>query len=150
MVISTSQLFVTLKQLYVAETQTAASWRMRNCCSILTLARLILDVVGVNTFMLTTQQLTTILRQQLPYLSAQYGIKRLGLFGSYAKGVQREYSDIDLVAEFESPPGLKFIEFTDYLEQLLHAPVDVLTPAGIQAIRNAQVAQAIRESIVYV
>lgn len=36
--------------------------------------------------MLTTQQITTILRQQLPYLSAQYGIKRLGLFGSYAKG----------------------------------------------------------------
>ena len=100
--------------------------------------------------MLTKKQITTILRQQLPYLSAQYGIKRLGLFGSYAKGIQREHSDIDLVAEFESPPGLMFIEFTDYLEQLFHVPVDVLTPAGIQAIRNTQVAQAIRESIVYV
>ena len=100
--------------------------------------------------MLTLQQVTDILRQQLPYLSAEYGITRLGIFGSYAKGVVREQSDIDLVAEFKTPLGLRFVEFTDYLEQLFHAPVDVLTPAGIQAIRNTNVARAIQESIVYV
>ncbi|MEZ4707364.1 MAG: nucleotidyltransferase family protein [Caldilineaceae bacterium] len=99
---------------------------------------------------MTPQQVTDILRQQLPYLSAEYGIKRLGLFGSYAKGTQQERSDIDLVAEFETPPGLKFIELIDYLEQLLQTPVDVLTLAGIQAIRNAQVAKHIQESIIYV
>ena len=100
--------------------------------------------------MMTIQQVTDILQQQLPYLSATYGITRIGIFGSYAKGVQQEQSDIDLVAEFETPLGLKFVELIDYLEQLFHMPVDVLTPAGIQAIRNAQVARAIQESIVYV
>jgi uncharacterized protein len=100
--------------------------------------------------MLTTQQLTDMLRQQLPYLSAEYGITRLGIFGSYAKGVAYEQSDIDLVVEFKTPIGIRFVEFTDYLEQLFHVPVDVLTPAGIQAIRNATVAKAIQESIVYV
>ena len=100
--------------------------------------------------MMTRQQLIDILRQQLPYLSAEYGITRLGIFGSYAKGVVREQSDIDLVVEFKTPLGLRFVEFTDYLEQLFHTPVDVLTPAGIQAIRNAAVARSIQESIVYV
>ncbi len=100
--------------------------------------------------MLTLQQVTDSLRQQMPYLSAEYGITRLGIFGSYAKGVAHEKSDIDLVAEFKTPLGLRFVEFTDYLEQLFHMPVDVLTPAGIQAIRNVNVARAIQESIVYV
>ncbi len=100
--------------------------------------------------MLTIQQITNILRQQLPYLSTEYGIMRLGIFGSYAKGVAQEKSDIDLVVEFKTPLGLRFIEFTDYLEQLFHTPVDVLTPAGIQAIRNPNVAREIQESIVYV
>jgi predicted nucleotidyltransferase len=100
--------------------------------------------------MFTTQQVTDILRQQFPYLAAEYGVTRLGLFGSYAKGRAHEQSDIDVVAEFETPPGLRFVELTDYLEQLFHTPVDVLTPARIQGIRNQQVAQDIQESIVYV
>ena len=100
--------------------------------------------------MLTTQNVTDILRQQYPYLSSEYGVKRLGVFGSYAKGNPHEHSDIDLVAEFDRPLGLKFIELTDYLEQLFQTSVDVLTPAGIQAIRNTQVAADIQESIVYV
>ena len=100
--------------------------------------------------MFTTQQVTDILRQQFPYLAAEYGVTRLGLFGSYAKGHPHEHSDIDLVAEFGAPPGLRFVELTDYLEELFHTPVDVLTPTGIQGIRNRQVAQDIRESIVYV
>ncbi|MFZ4655903.1 MAG: nucleotidyltransferase family protein [Caldilineaceae bacterium] len=100
--------------------------------------------------MLTIQQVTTTLRQQLPYLSVEYGITRLGIFGSYAKGTQQEQSDIDLVVEFKTPLGLRFVELTDYLEQILQRPVDVLTPAGIGTIRNPQVARDIQESIVYV
>ena len=68
-------------------------------------------------------------------------------FGSYAKGVPHEQSDIDLIAEFNAPIGLKFIEFTEYLEHLLGTPVDVLTPAGIQGIRNPK---DIQETILYV
>lgn len=99
---------------------------------------------------MTTEQVTEILRRQLPFLTTEYGVKRLGIFGSYAKGTQQERSDIDLVAEFERPLGLRFIELTDYLEQLLQTHVDVLTLAGVQAIRNTKVSESIQESIVYV
>jgi predicted nucleotidyltransferase len=77
-------------------------------------------------------------------------VKRIGLFGSYAKGVPDELSDIDLVAEFDAPIGLKFVEFTEYLEPLLGTPVDVLTPAGIQGILNPRIARDIQETIIYV
>ncbi len=100
--------------------------------------------------MLTRQQLIETLEAQLPYLSAEYGITRLGVFGSYAKGTVRSESDIDLVVEFKTPLGLRFLDLIDYLEQLLHTPVDILTPAGIQAIRDTTIAKSIQESVVYV
>ncbi|GAK59868.1 DNA polymerase beta domain protein region [Candidatus Vecturithrix granuli] len=100
--------------------------------------------------MLSPQHITKTLRQQYPYLTKTYGLKRIGVFGSYAKGFSHEQSDIDLVAEFETPIGIKFVEFTEYLEHLFQTSVDVLTPTGIQSIRNKRIAKDIQESILYV
>ena len=100
--------------------------------------------------MLTREKITDILLEKSQYLASEYGVKRIGLFGSYAKGTPTEASDIDIVVEFERPIGFRFIEFTEYLESLLGKRVDVLTDAGIQGIRIARVAQDIKESIVYV
>lgn len=100
--------------------------------------------------MLTKEQVIQLLRENYPHLVTEYGVKRIGLFGSYAKGTPNEQSDVDVVVEFERPIGFKFIELTEYLETLFDRKVDVLTPAGLQAIRFGQVAQNIAESIVYV
>lgn len=100
--------------------------------------------------MLTKEGITKVLREKYPYLSDEFGVKRIGLFGSYARDTPTEASDIDLVVEFERPLGFKFVELSEYLEQLLGQKVDVLTPAGIQGIRNPHIAQNIEENIVYV
>jgi hypothetical protein len=99
---------------------------------------------------LTKDQVIKLLRENSPYLAAQYGVKRIGLFGSYAKGSPAEASDVDVVVEFDRPIGLKFVEFAEYLERLLGRKVDVLTPAGIRGIRIRRVAKDIAENIVYV
>ncbi|MBM4465745.1 MAG: nucleotidyltransferase [Chloroflexi bacterium] len=100
--------------------------------------------------MLTKGKIAEVLRNEYPHLAAEYGVKRIGLFGSYAKGIPDEASDVDLVVEFERPIGFKFIEFTEYLERLLSKKVDILTRAGVQGIRIARVARDIEDSIVYV
>jgi len=100
--------------------------------------------------MLTREKVTDLLREQHSYLVVEYGVKRIGLFGSYAKGASDAASDIDIVVEFERPIGFRFVEFTEYLEHLLGRKVDVLTPAGIQGIRVAHIAKDIEENIVYV
>ncbi|MHC4116124.1 MAG: nucleotidyltransferase family protein [Planctomycetota bacterium] len=100
--------------------------------------------------MLTKEQVIEILRKELPHFVSEYGVKRIGLFGSYAKGTQAEDSDVDVVVEFERPIGLKFVEFGDYLEKMLGRKTDILTPAGIKGIRIKRVADNIRDSIVYV
>jgi predicted nucleotidyltransferase len=100
--------------------------------------------------MLTKEEIADILRKAYPYLASEYRVKRVGMFGSYAKGLSTEASDIDIVVEFERPIGFRFIELTEYLESLLGKSVDVLTPAGIQGIRVDRIARSIKESIVYV
>ncbi len=100
--------------------------------------------------MLTREKLAGLLREKYPYLVTEYGIKKIGLFGSYAKGTHDETSDVDIVVEFERPIGFRFVELTEYLEHLLGKKVDVLTRAGIQGIRIAHITKDIEESIVYV
>lgn len=100
--------------------------------------------------MVTREQITQILRETYPYLASEYGVGRIGLFGSFAAGEPTEKSDVDLIVEFDRPIGFRFVEFTEYLEQLLGRRVDVLTPAGIQGIRIDRIARSIAESVVYV
>ena len=99
---------------------------------------------------MTSETVIQVLRDEYPYLASEYGVKRLGVFGSHAKGLATETSDVDLVVEFARPIGFKFIEFTEYLETLLGKKVDVLTPVGIQGIRIERIARSIQESVVYV
>jgi predicted nucleotidyltransferase len=99
---------------------------------------------------LTKEKIIKLLQENHPYLAAEFGVSKIGLFGSYAKGQSGDASDIDLIVEFERPIGLRFIDLVDYLENLLGRKVDVLTPAGVQNIRIERVARSISQSIVYV
>ena len=85
-----------------------------------------------------------------PYLSSEFGIKRIGVFGSIAKKTEGEESDIDLIVEFERPIGLKFMRLVEYLEELLGRKVDVLTKDGVQSIRVKRVSEEIEKDIIYV
>ncbi|MEA1925131.1 MAG: nucleotidyltransferase family protein [Candidatus Altiarchaeota archaeon] len=91
-----------------------------------------------------------VLRNELPYPSSTYGVKKIAIFGSLARGTEREDSDIDLLIEFEKPIGLKFIDFADYIEKLLDKKIDLLTPEGVKGIRIKEVAEDIKEGMVYV
>ena len=96
------------------------------------------------------EKIAEILREKYPYLVSEYGIRKIGLFGSYAKGKQTEDSDVDIVAEFERPIGLRFVEFAEYLEKILGRRTDVLTPEGVNGILVKRIARDIEKSIIYV
>jgi|Deesub1362B_J571_1020462.scaffolds.fasta_scaffold14351_3 hypothetical protein len=59
----------------------------------------------------------------------KFGVKKIGLFGSYIRGEQKRESDIDILVEFEK--GKKnfnnFIELAFFLEDLFGTKVDLLT-----------------------
>ena len=88
----------------------------------------------------------------------KYGVKRIGLFGSYIRGEQKKDSDIDLVIEFDREKFGKdfkglfdvFMEVSSYIEKLFNRRVDILTPDSIRTIRIKEVAEEIERSIIYV
>jgi predicted nucleotidyltransferase len=91
-----------------------------------------------------------ILKNEYPKLKEEFGIKRIGLFGSYSQNTANELSDIDLIIEFENPIGLKFINLCDTLETLFNKKVDILTPEGIKNIRVQSLKENILKTIEYI
>ena len=80
----------------------------------------------------------------------KYSVKRIGLFGSYARGEQKRGSDIDLLVEFEKPTYDNFYDLIVYLENVFGRKVEILTPDGVDSIRVPEIARSIRDSVVYV
>ncbi|MHB1253974.1 MAG: nucleotidyltransferase family protein [Candidatus Humimicrobiaceae bacterium] len=80
----------------------------------------------------------------------RYTVKKIGLFGSFAKNMQTKNSDIDLIVEFEDPNLDNFMDLIEYLENLFGRKVDILTPIGIETIRIKDIAEDIKRSVTYV
>lgn len=79
-------------------------------------------------------------------LATKYGITRLGIFGSLARGQAVETSDIDIVVEM--PPDLfMMVHVKEYLEQLLNRPVDLLR---LHKHMNAFLRSRIDDEAIYV
>lgn len=97
---------------------------------------------------LTRKQILRILRQN-PKLLEQYAVKRIGLFGSYAKGRQTSNSDIDLLVEFTQPTYDNFLGLSRELERLFGRKVEILTPEGLESIRIKGIAESIRKTLAY-
>ncbi len=63
----------------------------------------------------------------------RYNIKRIGLFGSYARNNASENSDIDFLVEYQQ--GKKslnnFLELIDFLEMSFHKDVELVTKESV-------------------
>lgn len=77
---------------------------------------------------MTLQSITQTLTAQKDSLQ-NFGLRRIGIFGSAARGESSVTSDIDLLLDFD--PAQKtyknFIGSTTFLEQLFHQPIDAVT-----------------------
>ena len=82
----------------------------------------------------------------------RFGVKRIGLFGSYARGEQRAESDVDIVVEFEKGKATfdNFLNLAEYLEELLGKKIDLLTKEGVRSIKIEHIRKEIEENVIYV
>ena len=82
--------------------------------------------------MKTLNQIKKGLDQHRTILRNKYNVKKLGIFGSYARGTPDQDSDVDIIVELSEPLGLKFIDLKEYLEQILDLKVDLVTPQALK------------------
>lgn len=79
-------------------------------------------------------QILRILRARLPVLRERYGIRSLGVFGSYVRGDQKRRSDLDLLVEFDDRTLSLFdiIGVENYLSELLEVKVDLVEKSTLK------------------
>jgi predicted nucleotidyltransferase len=75
---------------------------------------------------MTEEELLDILREEKPFLQEKFGLVSIGIFGSYAKGVETAESDIDLLVEIAEPRFDLLAGLQIYLENRLGKPVDLI------------------------
>ncbi len=85
------------------------------------------------------------LRVHLPELREHYGVRTLGVFGSYVRGEQKPRSDLDLLVEFDQPPTIpEFIDFEHHLKGLLGVKVDLVTRRALKGEIGKRILREVR------
>ncbi len=59
-------------------------------------------------------------------LKDRFGVEKIGLFGSYARGDENPTSDIDFVVELNNPDLFKLVAVKNYLQTILNSEIDVV------------------------
>ncbi|PIT90287.1 MAG: hypothetical protein COU22_03055 [Candidatus Komeilibacteria bacterium CG10_big_fil_rev_8_21_14_0_10_41_13] len=84
---------------------------------------------------MSKEKIIKTLEKELPDLKDQYDIKKLGIFGSVARGDQTSKSDIDILVEFKAGNSIGLFEFIGLqqdLSKLLKKEVDLVTKRALK------------------
>lgn len=75
-----------------------------------------------------------ILKKNEDIIKQKYGVRKIGIFGSFARGEEKEGSDVDVLVEFEDnfENFDNYIELKYFLEDLFGRKVDLVT---VEALR---------------
>ena len=103
--------------------------------------------------MKTLKEIKQVLAEHKEELRERFGVKGIGIFGSYAREEQRKGSDLDIIVEFEEEPkeGLEFaglmIDLEEYIKKILGIKVHL---ASKTQTSNSDKWQYIKDDLVYV
>ena len=77
----------------------------------------------------------------------EFGIVRIGVFGSAARDEMTKASDVDVVVELKQPDLLALVGIKQELEELLRRPVDIVR---YRERMNSSLKQRLDQEAVYV
>ncbi len=97
---------------------------------------------------LPEDDLRQLLARHQDELRQKFGVRVLGIFGSYARGEAGPTSDVDLLIELERPLGWELVDVKTYLEGLLGRRVDLITLGALR--KRPRLKRAIQENLLRV
>lgn len=97
--------------------------------------------------MKTSAQIRELLAEHKTELIEKYGVKEIGIFGSYLREGQKETSDVDILVEFKGPVGmLMFTNLKNYLSDLFGVNVDLVMKKALKP----RIGRRILSEVIYV
>ncbi|MCD6165709.1 nucleotidyltransferase [candidate division KSB1 bacterium] len=83
--------------------------------------------------MLTSEEILRKIEKNMDKIK-KYGVKRIGLFGSYIRNEQKRESDIDILVEFKKDKKTfdSYMELKFFLEDLFECKVDLVVVEAIK------------------
>lgn len=97
--------------------------------------------------MKSTSEILDILQTFKAQSASKYGLRRIGVFGSVARGAQNNESDVDICYEGEALSLLTLDYMQSELEKLLGCPVDLVR---IRERMNIRLKNRILKESIYV
>jgi uncharacterized protein len=90
------------------------------------------------------REIKKIIRQHKKILEKKFKVKKIGVFGSYARGEQRQKSDLDILVEFSGTMGgWGFLDLEEYLQEMLKTKVDLTTPGALKKRMKGKVLEEV-------
>jgi predicted nucleotidyltransferase len=74
-----------------------------------------------------------------------FGVNRIGVFGSHARGEEDESSDVDVLVEFNEPTFDNFMDLVFFLEELFEREVDLVTTDAL----SPYIASTVQREVVW-
>ncbi|NOY97846.1 MAG: nucleotidyltransferase [Chloroflexi bacterium] len=88
-------------------------------------------------------------RQQIYQIADRYGIRKVYVFGSVARGESREISDVDFLVEMEEGASAFGIGAFQYeVQQLLGISIDVIPAFALPKVEDKAFVQSVRSQAV--
>ena len=95
--------------------------------------------------MKTLEEIRNLLLRHKEQLRKEYGVKEIGIFGSYTRGEQDKSSDLDILIEFEKPIGfVKFLKLENSLSALIGIKVELVTKKALKPYIGQRILQEVR------
>ena len=85
--------------------------------------------------MKTIEEIKQIVQEQKSVWIEKHRVRKIGIFGSYVRGDQKNDSDLDILIDFDEYPGLlEFLSMENDLSQRLGIKVDLVMKSGLKPV----------------
>ncbi|MCD6362722.1 MAG: nucleotidyltransferase family protein [Synergistetes bacterium] len=97
---------------------------------------------------ISKEELLAFLRRKKAFFYTAYGIKKIGVFGSYVRGEETRESDIDIIVDMarDRKNIHNLLGFKRYLEKELGVKIDV----GLETALKPAIRPQVRKEVIYV
>jgi len=82
--------------------------------------------------MKSREEVLEILATVKPELRREFKVRRIGLFGSYARSQQSPDSDVDVLVEVDPSIGLRFVTLAERIEKHVGLRTEVVSSRAIK------------------